>query len=152
MVEPVVMISRIQSFRGVLSQTQKVGLSAVPKMIVGKSDVGRPLGIQGPVPLSLIGIATGLTIKKVAMMHPNVVVVLLQTNIVSLATVAVHGSKVSNLYITCILKSDAPAISNRIVAHALQRDITAGIVLIFHHHIPIQQIVRIGNLPNKTHD
>ena len=91
------MVCYIKTVRRILAKSQQVALSAVPEMVIRKCDIRRFLAVKRTVAFGLISIAAGHTVEQIAVMHPNVVVPLLQSNIVALAAVNQHNADISYL-------------------------------------------------------
>ena len=83
-------------------------------------------------------------------MHPDIVIILLQANVVAFVAVTVHKSDIAYFNVGCIFNAQSPAIGYSIISYSFKSDVTGSIVLVFDHYIAIQHIVRIGDLPYKS--
>ncbi|EGC01534.1 hypothetical protein CUS_5751 [Ruminococcus albus 8] len=121
---PVVMVCDIVigSFR---LHTLQVALSGIPEVVVRMCDVGGSLGIQCAVALSLVSIGTCIAVEHIAVVYPNVVILLLQTNVIALRAVAVHETEVSYFNVRGVLYNAAEAVECSICADTLDGQ-TAG--------------------------
>ena len=151
MVVPIVVIGDVQSLGSAFAQAQQIAFARIPKMIVRKGHIGRTLAIQGAIPFGLVGITARMTVKKVAMMDPNILVILLQTDVIPFAAVAIHGGKVADFYVAGIFDSNAPTIGDGIPSDTFECNVTGRIVVVFNDHITVQQIRRIGDLSDKSY-
>ena len=152
MVVPVVVVGDIQVLRSIFAQAQQVALTRIPEVVVGKSHVGRLFAVQGAVALGLVGGAAGLAVEEVAVVHPDVVVVLLQADVVALVAVAVHRAEVAHLHVGGVLDAQAPAVGHGIVAHTFHGDAAGSQIVIFHHEVAVQHVGQVGNLAHQAHE
>ena len=98
MVVPVVVVGDVVA-RLFALHTLQVAFAAVPEVIVRVRYVRRCLGVERAVALCLVGIGARVAVEEVAVMHPYVVVALLQAKVVAFAAVAVHKSDVAHFHV-----------------------------------------------------
>ena len=99
-----------------LRKTEEVTLTIIPEVVVRECHVVRLLAIESTIALYLVGIRTSITIEHIAVVNPYMLIVLLQTYIVTFATITVEETYVANLCIASALQADTPTISDSIIA------------------------------------
>ena len=81
MVIPVVVIGDVIIGRFVaenaFGKSEKVAFPVVPEVVVAEGDIGRLFAVQSAVAFGLVGIGTGISVKEVVVVNPDVGVVLL---------------------------------------------------------------------------
>ena len=70
-------------------------------------------------------------------MHPDVLVVLLQADIVAFVAVHVHDAQVADFHILRILDTDAPTIRHGIVTDTLDRHVGLFGTAKINHHVAL---------------
>ena len=150
MVVPVVVIRDIEPFGRTLGKAQKVRLAVIPEMVVTERHVGRFFAIQGAIAFGLVLIATGKTVEKVAVVHPDVLVVLLETDVVAFVGTDVHDAEVPDFDILRALDADAPAIRRSIVADAFDCKRRAFFFAHIHDNIALVVCFGRGHIAKDT--
>ena len=146
MVIPVVVIGDIILCRFRFHALQ-IALSAIPEMVKGVRDIAGGLGIQCAVALCLVRIGTGIAVKHVTVMHPDVVIACREADIIALGGIAVHKADVSDLYVGAFLDDQTKAVEGRICADAFDGQ-TAGHGI--HIEIAARERARIRDVADKA--
>ena len=116
MVVPVVVIRDVKPVGRAFGKPEQIGLAVVPEMIVAERDVRRFFAVQGAVTLDLVLVAAGMAVEKVAVVHPDVLVVLLEADVVAFVGIHVHDADIADFDILSVLDADAPAVRRSVVA------------------------------------
>ena len=143
-VVPVVVVGNEVFVGTAFRETQEVTLAVVPEVVVREGNVVRLLTVEGTVALCLVGIRTGIAVEHVAVVNPDVLIVLLQTNIVTLVAAAVHETDVAYLSVACTLQTDTPSVGYGIIADTLDGNACAGILAI-HVDDDVALVARAGD-------
>ena len=150
MVIPVVVVGNV--VYGSITVAVEMNLTCIPEVVVGVSYVLRLLGIKRAVTLCLVGVSACITVEEVTVMHPDMVITLLETDVVTLRAIAVHKSKVADLNVAGILDTDTKAVYGGILAHTLNGE-TDGVVLVFDQKVALvkrSSAAKILNVTNET--
>ena len=150
MVVPVVVISDIIAFGRTFGKTEQVRLAVIPEVVIAEGDIGGLLAVQRTVALHLVGIGTRIAIEEVVVVNPDILVVLLQTNIVALVAIHVHDAQVADFHILCVLDTDAPAIHHGIGTHALHRHVGIFGTAEIDHQVARFKNTRVSHITNQT--
>ena len=121
-------------------------------MIVGNCNVGGLFAVESTVAFSLVGIATGVAIKQIAVVHPDMIVILLQAYVITLLTVTVHQPDIADLYVRGIFDPYTPAICNGIVADTFHCNASSCVIMVFNDNITIKHIIQVRDLSHQTDD
>ena len=91
-----------------------------------------------------------MAIEKIAVMHPNVFVVLLEANVVAFIGINVHDPYISHFDILRILYSNTPTVCSRIVANTFERYRHPLFFTHINDNITMIRIGRIRHIANQT--
>ena len=136
-----------------IAVSMEMNLTAIPEMVIRMSYVLRFLGVKLTVALCLVGIAACVTIEEVTVVNPDVIVVLLETEVIALRAVTVHNREVSYLYVRGGLDTDTKSVDSSVFADALKSK-TKGVVIILDKKVALIECsaaAKIGNVTDKTH-
>ena len=111
------------------------------------SDISGGLGIKSSVALCLIGVRACVTIEEIAVVDPDVVVVLLESAVVALTAVAVHKAEISYLYVGAVLHNETEAVEGSVIAYALDGTACCDCV---HHKVSLHENGRIGDIADEA--
>ena len=152
MVIPVVVVGDAVLGRFGLHALQ-IALAVIPEVVVAVGDEARGFGIECAVALCLIGIGACVAVEQVAVVHPDMVIVLLQTDIIAFAAVAVHEADVAHLDVRGVCNAQTEAVEYGIRADAFNRD-TAGNALVcaaaLEKQVAVHQSCRIGDVADAA--
>ena len=124
MVKPVVVVGNPVGTRLALHTAQR-GFSTVPQVVVADSDIARvSLDVDGSIALFLVGVAAGLSVEHVKVVHPDVLIVGIDADGIVHAE---HVGEVAQLNAGRIADEEAEACGDSIVANALDGDIEGRI-------------------------
>ena len=119
-------------------------------MVVAERDVGRLLTVESAVALHLVGIGARIAVEEVAVVHPDVLVVLLQTHVVAFPAVHVHDAEVADFHVLRVLDTDAPAVRGRIHADALDGERRSLLLAEVHQNVALVGGIRIRDVPDNA--
>ena len=120
MVKPVVVVGNPVGTRLALHTAQR-GFSTVPQVVVADSDIARvSLDVDGSIALFLVGIAAGLSVEHVKVVHPDVLIVGIDADGIVHTE---HVGEVAQLNAGGIADEEAEACGDSIVANALDGDV-----------------------------
>ena len=122
MIVPVVVIRDVESFGRAFGKAEQIGLAVIPEMVVAERHVGGLLAIQGAIALDLILVATGMTVEEIAIMHPDILVVLLKADVVAFVAIHIHDTDIANFDILGVFNTNTPAVCRCIVTDTFERD------------------------------
>ena len=130
MVEPVVVVGNPVGARLALHTAERC-LATVPQVVVADSDIARvSLDVDGSIALFLVGVAAGLSVEHVKVVHPDVLIVGIDADGIVHAE---HVGEVAQLNAGGIADEEAEACGDSIVANALDGDIEGRVgTLAFH--------------------
>ena len=119
-------------------------------MVVAERDERRHLAVQGAIALDLVLIAAGMAVEKVAVVDPNVLVVLLQADVVAFVRIDIHDAQVADFHILSILDADAPAVYRSIVTDTFHRHVGRFGLAEINHHVALHKRIRIRHIANEA--
>ena len=146
MVVPVVMIGHIVGLLLGLHALE-VALAVVPEMVIGVCDISGGLGVQSAVALYLVCVRASVAIEEITVMHPDMVVALLQAAVIALAAVAVHKADVAHFHVGTVLHDQTKAVEHGVRADTLDGDASLGGV---DHQITLGHICRVRDIADKA--
>ena len=91
-----------------------------------------------------------MTIKEIAVVHPDVLVLLLQAQIVAFVGIHVHETDIPDLDILGALDTETPAVCRSIVADTLNSHRQAFFLVHIHENIALVGIGWVRNVPHQT--
>ena len=91
-------------------------------MIVWERDVIGFFTVESAVSFGLVSVAAGMPVEEVAIVHPNVAVVMLQADIVAFTAIAVDDADIADFDRWCTFDADSPAVDGGIVAYTFDGD------------------------------
>ena len=115
-------------------------------MVVGVCDIGGSLGVQCTVALDLVGIRTGIAIEEIAVVHPDMIVALLQAAVIALTAVAVHKADVAHLHVGAVFHDQTKSVEYGVRTDTLNGN--TGLCRI-DHQIALRHICWIGDVAEK---
>ena len=119
-------------------------------MVVAERDERRFFAVQSTVALDLVLIAAGLAVEKVAVVHPNVLVILLEADVVAFVGIDVHDANIADFDILRVLDADTPAIRRRIVANPFERYRHPLFFAHIDYDIAMVRFLRVGHIAYQT--
>ena len=130
MVVPVVVISNVKTVGRAFGKAEQIRLAVIPEMVVAEGHVGGLFAVQGTIALDLVLVATRMAVEEVAVVHPNVLVILLQANVVAFVGIDIHNTDVADFNIESVLDTNAPAVCRSVVTDTFDRH---GATFLFAH-------------------
>ena len=150
MVVPVVVIRDVVAFGRTFLEPEQVRLAVVPEMVIAERNVRGKLAVKRAIALHLVLVATRIAVEEVAVVHPHVLVVLLQADVVALVAVHVHDSEVADFHVLRVLDADAPAVHCRVGTNALHRYVGVFGLAEVNHHVTLHERIGIRHVADNA--
>ena len=120
-------------------------------MVVTERDVRRFFAVQSAIALDLVFVAAGMAVEKIAIVHPDVLVVLLEADVVAFVGIHVHDANVPNFDILRVLDADAPSIRRRVVTYPFKRYGHPFFFAHINHDIAMVGFLRVCHIAHQTY-
>ena len=88
---------------GTFGKAEKVTFAVVPEVVIAEGDVRRFFAVERTVSLCLVGVGTRIAVEEVHVVHPNVSVVLLKTDVVTFIAIHIHNAEIANFHVLRVL-------------------------------------------------
>ena len=119
-------------------------------MVIAERNVRGKFAIQGAIALHLVLVAARIAVEEVAVVHPHVLVVLLQANVVAFIAVHVHDSEVADFHVLRVLDANSPAVHGRVGTDTFHRHVGGFRLAEVNHHVALHKRIRIRHVADKA--